>query len=156
MITIKINNHKFEADLRRLANKVQGPGRAQILKAGGVAIASSATRAFRDAGLRPAPWPPVKPATLKAKKKGRTTVLVDTGALMRSIRVNQPVGDRVEIVTDRFYATFHQFGTARMPARPFIPATGGENNGEANLTPAAEASVRRAMEAQTRAVLGSP
>ena len=54
MITVKINNHKFEADLKRVMRKVEGEGRAVILKAGGQAIASIATRAFRDETLRPA------------------------------------------------------------------------------------------------------
>lgn len=154
MITVKINSHKFEADLKRLMRKVEGEGRAVILKAGGQSIASMATRAFRDETLRPAEWAPLKPATLKKKKAGRTSPLIDTGTMFRSIRVNQPSGDTVEIVTDRFQATFHQFGTKKMPARPFIPATGGADGGEANLTPEAEKRVRRAMEAQTRAVLG--
>lgn len=153
-IQLSINTHKMEADLRHLLGKVQGPGRALILKAGGHAVASISTRAFRDESLRPAPWLPVKPATQKRKKKGRTSTLIDEVKLFRSIRANNPAGETVEIVSDRFYASFHQFGTKKMPARPFVPATGGAGGGEANLTAEAEKRVRRAMEAQTKAVLG--
>ncbi len=71
------------------------------------------------------------------KKKGRTSPLIDTGALFRSIRVAEPQGDSVEITSDRPYATYHQFGTTRMPARPFIPAIGGADGGMAALTDAA-------------------
>lgn len=153
-ISMTIKNHKLEADLKKMMRNIQGPGRALVLKAGGQAIAAMATRSFRDPKLRAKPWAPLSAYTLKRKKKGRTSILIDTGALFRSIRVNQPSGDTVEIVTDRFYATFHQFGTKRMPARPMIPATGGADGGEANLTDAAEARVRAAMEAQTKAILG--
>lgn len=162
MITVKINNHKFEADLKRVMRKVEGEGRAAILKAGGMAVADMATESFRDASLRPAEWEPLKPATLKKKKAGRVSLLIDTGAMFRSIKVKAPKGDTVEVVvsgganvnSDRKYATFHQFGTKKMVARPFIPATGGADGGEANLIPEAEKRVRRAMEAQTKAVLG--
>lgn len=152
-IPISVDSKTFRATMQAIENSVVGPGRKLILKAGGVAVASLATRAFRDESLRPTQWPPVKPATQKQKKKGRTSTLIDTGTLFRSIRANDPTGETVEIVSDRFYASFHQFGTKRMPARPFIPAKGGADGGAAELTATAEKRVRSAMEAQAKAVL---
>lgn len=150
-LSISISGGKLQADLRRLVAHMQGAGRAKVLKAGGHAIAAMATRAFRDESLRPSPWLPLAKKTLAKKAAGRTSPLIDTGALFRSIRVAQPEGDSVEIASDRPYATYHQFGTTRMPARPFIPAIGGEDGGAAALTPAAEESVKAAMAAQAKA-----
>lgn len=152
-LSITIQSGRLQADMRRVMAQFRGPGRALVLKAGGHAVAAMATRSFRDPSLRPTPWPELSPKTLKKKAKGRTTILIDTGTLFRSVRVNAPDGDSVEIVSDRFYATFHQFGTKKMPSRPFIPATGGEGGGPANLTAGAEARVRAAMEAQAKAIL---
>lgn len=150
-LSITISGGKLQADLRRLVAHMRGEGRTKVLKAGGHAIAAMATRAFRDESLRPSPWLPLAKKTLAKKAAGRTSPLIDTGALFRSVRVEQPEGDSVEIVSDRPYATYHQFGTTRMPARPFIPASGGADGGAAQLTDAAEASVKAAMAAQAKA-----
>lgn len=155
-ISITVQSGRLHANMRRVMAQFNGPGRALVLKAGGHAVAEMATRSFRDAALRPAPWPALSPKTLKTKAKGRTSILIDTGTLFRSVRVNAPSGDSVEIVTDRFYATFHQFGTSKMPARPFVPATGGEDGGPAKLTAGAETRVKAAMEAQARGILRTP
>ncbi len=54
----------------------------------------------------------------RAAWEGRK-VLTDTGRLRRSIRA-KAYADRVEIGTNVKYALFHQEGTRKMPARPFL------------------------------------
>lgn len=143
------------------------------------ALATLATEAFDDPGLRPSPWPPLAESTLrhvgtagkgvkeardkarawrakaaeiakggagltgkkleralqrsaaalrkskewkgKAKAKAAKAVsgkkmLYESGTLFRSIVASGP-----RVVSDRDYAVFHQFGTRKMPARPFVP-----------------------------------
>jgi phage gpG-like protein len=90
------------------------------------AVQNIATRSFRMPALRPSPWAPLKPYTLK-RKGGKRSLLIDFGALIRSLEdktraiVIEP--DHAEIGTDRHYAPYLQLGTKKMPARPFLPVT---------------------------------
>lgn len=118
-----------------------------VLEAAGAALASVATRSFRDAALRPAEWPPLAASTLRRKQRHGGQPLIDRGALFRSVLAQDPGRDSVEVGTDREYSIYHQFGTGRMPARPFFPVAGGA------LTPRAEAEVRSAAERAIRALL---
>ena len=64
-----------------------------------------------------APWAHV------ADHPGHVQILHDTGALKGSFRINL-ISEGFKIrVTDR-KATWHQHGTRRMVARPFLPARG--------------------------------
>ncbi len=92
-----------------------------------------------DAEGRPDRWAPLSFAAKVAwhtgrksfwTKSGRMTakgraawarrkVLTDTGRLRRSI-VARAFPDRVEVSTRVKYAIFHQAGTRKMPARPFL------------------------------------
>jgi phage gpG-like protein len=117
-----------------------------VLRAAGAALAAASTRTFREPDFRPAPWAPLKPETLK-RKKGRGGILIDNALLWRSILAAEPSGNEVEVGTDRTYALFHQFGTRRMPARPFIPVQGD------TLAPRAAESVAEAMGAAIAALL---
>ena len=74
-------------------------------------------------------------------------MLIDTGALFRSILAQPPTADSVEVGTDRPYALYHQFGTKHMPARPFFPVQGE------SLTERAEQIVREAMQAKINFLL---
>ena len=117
-----------------------------ILAAAGAALAGVATRAFRDPALRPAEWAPLAASTLRRKKAGGP--LIDTGALYRSVIAAEPGRDSVEVGSDREYSLFHQFGTRRMPARPFFPADAGGNltaPGRQAVLEAAGAAVRAAL-----------
>lgn len=62
-------------------------------------------------------WVDLKPATW-ARKRTRK-ILTETGRLRRSIRVT---GNRsgITIQANTEYAKYLQFGTSKMPARPFI------------------------------------
>lgn len=64
-------------------------------------------------------WAALMPATVKAKTGRGGGILVDRGDLMRSITFHA-ASDHVVIGTDRPYGKYHQTGTVRMTARPFL------------------------------------
>ena len=76
-----------------------------------------------------------KAKAAKAAGAGNRKMLYRTGALFRSV-----VASGSRVVSDREYAVYHQFGTSRMPARPFVPVAG-----DGTLAP--EAAKRRVMAA---------
>ena len=116
----------------------------KVLKAMGTVLVNQATRAFNEPSLRPTPWAPLKPSTLKNKaRKGLSDgILKATGTLMRSIRIVSVDNNDVKVGTDREYAAYHQWGTKRapkgqawvkgtefatrtIPPRPFLPIEDG-------------------------------
>ena len=113
------------------------------LKAAGEVLVQMAKRSFDEPALRAAPWPALKPATIKAKARANKSnaILKRNGLLWRSLRVIGVDKTRVTVGSDRPYATFHQIGTRHIPARPFFPVTA-----QGKLTPAAKARVERAIE----------
>jgi len=120
-----------------------------ILEAGGFMLKQCALSAWRDEAMRPAPWRPLKPATVERKEKaGKTAMLIFERHMQQSLRVGVPSGGKVEVGSDAFYAPFHQFGTGRMPARPFIPM-----REDGKLVPAAEQKVFSAMRARMAQML---
>lgn len=65
------------------------------------------------------PWPPLAPATLA--KKGANTPLYETGRLADSIEYSvEKEENRVTIGSNLRYARFHELGTSKMSARPFL------------------------------------
>jgi phage gpG-like protein len=99
-------------DLRRRARAAGN--RRPLLEAMGTAFVAAGREAFSTASRRAAPWAPrqdAKPHPL----------LLDTGSLERSLRVDPPSNTSVRIVSDRPYAAVHQLGGEHLPARPFLP-----------------------------------
>lgn len=145
-------NDRISPAMRRALAAMQD--KRPVLEAGGEVLASHATRAFRQDSLRPAPWDPLAASTLK--RKGRDSgLLIDTGMLFASLSGAQPAvwevgSEQIEVGTDREYAVFHQFGTKKMPARPFFPVDGG---GE--LTAAAARELKATLEAAIGARIGA-
>jgi phage gpG-like protein len=123
--------------MQRLLRKVRD--KRPVLEAAGATMAGLTVQAFRNASIRPKEWDELAESTLK-RKGGKGNVLIDSGALWQSI-VSDPGSSQVEIGTDRFYAPYLQFGTSRMPARPFIPVTDDDE-----LTPLASRRVGDAVE----------
>ena len=128
---------------RAIANK------RPILEAMGMEFVSLTKRAFTDATLRPAPWAPLKPATLKHKKG---TILRESGALFHSIAISELTDIAVTVSSDRPYAAIQQLGgkagrnhAVTIPPRPFFPILEGK------LTPHA----RERIEAIARAKIKS-
>lgn len=133
--------------LRQKLEKVRD--KRPLLQAGGTMLWQCSLDSWRNETMRLAPWPELAPATVAAKEAaGKTAMLFFEGHMKQSLRVGAPSGDTIEIGSDAFYAPFHQFGTARMPARPFIPMMG---NGQ--LSSAAEKRVFAAMTARLNALL---
>lgn len=85
---------------------------------------------FATEGIAAGGWEPLSPryAAWKARKYPGAPILTRTGKLRRSLTV-RPFGieritpDSMTIGTDIPYATYHQHGTARMPARPIVAMT---------------------------------
>ena len=119
----------------------------KALAAIGAHVASEATRAFRDATLRPSPWAPRK------DKKSTHPLLIKSGALRQSISWRVTAPDTVVVGSDKKYASYHQFGTKRMPARPFFPV---DRNGQ--LTPRMmrkiNADIEKAFTSELRTIGG--
>lgn len=144
-VRIQCVRDTLSPELLRRLRAVQKPRR--VLKAAGLVVEARAKRAFDDPALRPAAWRALKPATIKAKmrKNLSSAILKANGVLWRSIRITDLTSTTVKIGSDRFCAKFHQLGTKRMPARPFLPFTP-----EGRLVPDAksrvEAAMRRALE----------
>ena len=99
-ITVTKTRDVLTPDLRAKLARVKNPTKA--LGAMGLAVVSLTQRAFTQASLRPSSWPPLKPATIKAKqKKGYgTKPLVSSGALAQSPRVVQVTGKKVVVGSD--------------------------------------------------------
>jgi phage gpG-like protein len=78
------------------------------------------------------PWAPLAPYTIQ--RKGHDTILIETGALVKSltqkgamyaIREFFATGGEMGIIfgTSRPHAVLHMTGTSRMPARPMVGLT---------------------------------
>ncbi len=65
-----------------------------------------------------APWAKWAASTARRKKRG-DGILVGNGVLVGSISASV-AGDTAVIGTNVFYGAFHQEGTSKMPARPFL------------------------------------
>lgn len=68
-------------------------------------------------------WRPLAPSTVERRRKGSSKPLIDTGLLRKSIAVK---GEKQAVTfgvsgSANQYAPFHQFGTKRIPRRPFLP-----------------------------------
>lgn len=130
--------------------------RAPIAEAAGLAVVQLAIRSFNDPAVRAAPWAPLQERTLarKVAEGTSTAILKRRGVLFRSWRVIEATNDHVIVGSDRFYAMFHQFGTARgLPARPMLPITGGP--GSSALTPLAVRNLTAAAKAKLQEMLGT-
>jgi HK97 gp10 family phage protein len=63
-------------------------------------------------------WPPLKPETIARKANGDTP-LVETGELRDSIEHNSDSKEGY-VGTNNEKAVWHEFGTSKIPARPFL------------------------------------
>lgn len=64
-----------------------------------------------------AAFAPLATSTLQQKRSGR--ILQETGAMVSSI-TSRVSSNEVQVGPSIGYAIFHQFGTSKMPARPFV------------------------------------
>lgn len=120
-IKVRVTRDVLTPSLRRKLETARNPRKA--LQAIGLVVVSMAQRAFTQADLRPSVWPPLKPATIKTKRRsGKSTKpLIAEGVLARSPRIVSVDNRRVVVGTDRTHGKYHQLGTKHTPARPFFP-----------------------------------
>ena len=151
---IQFRKHELSPRLRALNGKLTDL--RPSLEAAGLQIVSITQRAFRDASLRAAPWAP--------KADGSPATLIQSGTLMRSIRITKLQSASVAVGTDRVYAAIQQFGgeivpkngkvlvwqkadgtkvfakKVKLPPRPFFPITP-----DGKLTSLAQTKVKQAI-----------
>lgn len=123
-IEIKLQSENLLNVFQGLANLDMTP----ILDdAGAFLLNKIRTRFLAEKDPSETPWIPSK-AGIRRRKKGGTGTLFDTGTLFRSIQLGivgegyfngLPASQRI-IGTDVPYAPYHQFGTPKLPARPFM------------------------------------
>jgi phage gpG-like protein len=152
-----------ESEVRGMINRTFGPGiRRQLLGRGGAELIKICRENFGQSGIdRPVEWAPLKnpirqgigSAGLQgyAKKVGRFyATLYRTGELFRSARL-YTTDDTATVVFDDVKASWHQFGTGRMPARPFMPFWGN------NLSPYSERRIITSMQMELQRIFrGGP
>jgi phage gpG-like protein len=87
----------------------------------GIGIISRGIKSRYDAGVDPdgGAWAPLKPSTIK-RKGGRGKILVMSGALRGSIHVVGVNQMAYKVVAADMPGQFHQGGTSKMVARPFM------------------------------------
>ena len=113
-VEVKVDTSRFD---RMLADFPVRMAQAQqrALWYIGQAVSSRAQQAFRTSSLRPSAWAPRK------DKKSKHPLLIRSGNLRQSIAWRFNGDDTVVVGSPAKYARYHQFGTKRMPARPFFP-----------------------------------
>ena len=72
-------------------------------------------------------WAPLKASTVARKRGGAGQILTDTGRLRGSV-MSIVGSDMVEIGTNVHYGKYHQGGTRRMVARPFVGLTADDKD----------------------------
>jgi len=153
---------KIQIDIKAVAAKLDATLSDDTLtrcnKLAAQAVADLGTRAFSETDIRPEPWPDyagTESGKRYAKRKigkGRDKMLVDEGLLLASIKAGSAAPTGAEVVSSRPYASYHQFGTSKMPPRPFMPFTGGLT-GAAILTDRAQQNVDDVVEAVIKAAI---
>ncbi len=96
-----------------------------VMKTIGQLLRASILKNFEQSG-RPGGWIKLSPATIAKKRRGEGRILVDSGRLKNSIKV-QASSDKVIVGTNVIYAAIHHFGgqagrgrKVKIPARPFM------------------------------------
>ncbi len=108
---LKIEHDTLTPELEKMLKRIRDP--RPVMEAYALGFAALGQRAWRDASLRPRPWP--------ARRDGGTATLYKRGTLARSLRVAGVTNTRAQVVSDRPYAAIHQFG-GRTPARTIVAA----------------------------------
>ena len=122
-------------DLQEAAKKLANPG--NLLHSIGQYLVSSTQARIRTTKTDPdgKPWAPWAPGTYLARAKAGTLqggLLLNSGRLLNSVgyRVS---GKTLEVEATAPYAGFLQNGTPRMPARPFLGISKGDETAINNM-----------------------
>ena len=133
-IEITVDTSRFDRRMADFPAKIAS-AQKRALMAIGQAVASRATLAFRSSVYRPSPWAPRK------KPGDGHPLLIKSGHLRQSISWKLDGDDAVVVGTSQEYAKYHQHGTKKMPARPFLPV---DKSGQ--LTPDCMREIKEAVE----------
>lgn len=148
-ITLKVKVQT--PDIRKLLTSF---GMRRVLRAIGMRFRDITQANFGVAGAhRPTQWPPYARDYPKwGKRKGGPATLIQTGKLRGSFVVDSNHNDYVEISAEGIpYADAHQFGSKRVPARPYFPILSKGFN--ATLTPFAQRELEQAAEQELSQML---
>ena len=134
-IEISVDTSRLD---RMMADFPDAMARAQrnALVVIGNSVKNLATDAFKNPALRPSPWAPRK----NNADPGRP-LLYKSGDLKQNFRSVVTGPDTVVVGTKVEYARYHQHGTKKMPARPFLPV---DKSGQ--LTPDCMREIKEAVE----------
>jgi phage virion morphogenesis protein len=95
-------------------------GTASLMETLGILVEGQTKRRFATkTSPDGAAWAALKPSTIARRRKKSSSILTDTGRLMGSISHTSSARQAI-IGTNVFYGPFHQRGTSRMVARPFL------------------------------------
>ena len=123
--------------------------RRKIVESAASELQSMSERTFNSTRFRPTEWPELKESTKKqkARLKLSSKPLQAHGTLKRSLSTSGILADDTSASFDdgTEYGVYHQYGTRKMPARPFVPVT-GEFGSDATPTPAALKNMVDVME----------
>lgn len=136
-----------ESEVRGMVNRAFGPGvRQQLLGRGGAELLRICRENFGASGKdRPVEWAPLSPRYAKRVKRPYATLDL-TGKLFQSGTLNVS-DDRAVVSFEDEKASWHQYGTEKMPARPFMPFWGDR------ISPYAERRIVTAMQLELQRLL---
>ena len=141
-VEVKVDTSKFDRAMADFPVRI-AQAQSRALWYIGQAVSSRAQLAFRTSSLRPSAWAPRK------DKKSKHPLLIRSGNLRQSIAWRFNGDDTVVVGSPAKYARYHQFGTKRMPARPFFPFS---RSGQ--LTPAMDRKIKGILDRACREELG--
>lgn len=158
-VVVRRVQNDMTPELRRLAGELSGTGRRELLRVAGYEFWQITRENFgANKPNRPAPWPPLRPFTIKSYRDKYYGANLDiptlerSGTLMNSIRLVVDNDQYAEVFTECDYATIHQFGGrngngAFVPPRPYFPVINDQ------LTPYANQRITAALERKLKAMI---
>ena len=123
MVKASLNVNNVLVAIEKKQKQIERMKTIQLNKVGREQVVAAQTR-IRDSKTDPngKPWQPWAMATLKQRmRQGNASrgLLYRTGALLTSIQYRIS-NSKLTIFTNKPYGKYLQFGTPKMPARPFI------------------------------------
>ena len=115
-VTVNLDTSRFDRMMSDFPGAMARARRAALLQIGKT-IRNHTREAFNEPSKRPAPWAPRK----ASKRDDGHPLLIRSGELRNNFRYRLNGDAAVVVWTKAKYAGYHQFGTKKMPARPFFP-----------------------------------
>ncbi len=113
-VEVKVDTSRFDRAMADFPVRI-AQAQTRALWYIGQAVSSRAQQAFRTSAFRPSPWAP------RTAQTAKHPLLIRSGNLRQSITWRFNGNDSVVVGSPVQYAIYHQMGTKRMPARPFLP-----------------------------------